>query len=228
MKIAGSSTLHAAPEQVWAAITDPAVLAGVIPGCDELTPIEPNRFALTVSLGVASIKGSYSGEVAFSDLQEPTSLTMRAKGSGGPGTIDTTVAVALAGLPDGTTRVDYDADAVVGGMVGGVGQRVLAGAAKKTAGRFFLAIDEVLTGAVPSTAVPSAAVPSAAVWTTAVPTTAVEPGVPAAAMPALQPPAVPSRGARPGGASLIGAAAFGAVSMLVGVLVGAGIARRRR
>jgi hypothetical protein len=47
-------------------------------------------------------------------------------------------------------------------------------------------------------------------------------------MPALQPPAVPSRGARPGGASLIGAAAFGAVSMLVGVLVGAGIARRRR
>jgi carbon monoxide dehydrogenase subunit G len=218
MKIAGSSTLHAAPEQVWAAITDPAVLAGVIPGCDELTPIEPNRFALTVSLGVASIRGSYSGEVAFSDLQEPTSLTMRAKGSGGPGTIDTTVAVALAGLPDGTTRVDYDADAVVGGMVGGVGQRVLAGAAKKTAGRFFLAIDEVLTGAVPSTAVPSAAVP----------TTAVEPGVPAAAMPALQPPAVPSRGARPGGASLIGAAAFGAVSMLVGVLVGAGIARRRR
>ena len=216
MKIAGSSTLHAAPEQVWAAITDPAVLAGVIPGCDELTPIERGRFALTVSLGVASIKGSYSGEVAFSDLQEPTSLTMRAKGSGGPGTIDTTVAVALAGLPDGTTRVDYDADAVVGGMVGGVGQRVLAGAAKKTAGRFFLAIDDVLTGSAPSTALP-----------TAVPSTAAEPGAPGAAIPARTPPAIPSRSARPGGASLIGAAAFGAVSMLVGVLVGAGIARRR-
>jgi carbon monoxide dehydrogenase subunit G len=212
MKIAGSSTLHAGPEQVWAAITDPTVLAGVIPGCDELTPIEPNRFALTVSLGVASIKGSYSGEVAFSELSEPTSLTMRAKGSGAPGTIDTTVAVALAGLPDGTTRVDYDADAVVGGMVGGVGQRVLAGVAKKTAGRFFLAIDDVLTGAVPSTAVS---------------TTAGEPDGPAAPMPALSPPAIPSR-AMPGGASLIGAAAFGAVSMLVGVLVGAGIARRRQ
>ena len=180
MKIAGSSTLHAAPEQVWAAITDPAVLAGVIPGCDELTPIEPGRFALTVSLGVASIKGSYSGEVAFSDLQEPTSLTMRARGSGGPGTIDTTVAVALAGQPDGTTRVDYDADAVVGGMVGGVGQRVLAGVAKKTAGRFFLAIDDVLTGAAPSTALP-----------TAVPSTAAEPGAPAAAIPARTPPVDP-------------------------------------
>ncbi len=31
-------------------------------------------------------------------------------------------------------------------MVGGVGQRVLNGVAKKTAGLFFVAIDEVLTG----------------------------------------------------------------------------------
>ena len=80
-----------------------------------------------MTLGVASIKGSYTGEVSFSDLVEPSSLTMRANGSGGPGTIDTTVAVVLTGLSDGSTRVDYDADAMVGGMVGGVGQRVLAG-----------------------------------------------------------------------------------------------------
>ena len=57
MKISGSSVLHAPPDKVWAAITDPAVLATVIPGCDVLTPIADNRFALTVTLGVASIKG---------------------------------------------------------------------------------------------------------------------------------------------------------------------------
>ena len=156
MKISGSSVLHASPDRVWAAITDPAVLSAVIPGCDVLTPTAANTFALTVTLGVASIKGSYTGEVSFSDLVEPASLTMRAKGSGGPGTIDTTVAVVLTGLSDGSTRLDYDADAMVGGMVGGVGQRVLAGVAKKTAGLFFAAIDEVLTGARPL--VPAAAV----------------------------------------------------------------------
>ena len=74
---------------------------------------------------------------------------MRAKGSGGPGRSTPRLRVALTGLPDGTTRLDYDADAMVGGMVGGVGQRVLAGVAKKTAGLFFAAIDDVLTGAVP-------------------------------------------------------------------------------
>jgi carbon monoxide dehydrogenase subunit G len=205
MKISGSSVLHASPDRVWAAVTDPAVLSAVIPGCDVLTPTAANTFALTVTLGVASIKGSYTGEVSFSDLVEPSSLTMRAKGSGGPGTIDTTVAVVLTGLSDGSTRLDYDADAMVGGMVGGVGQRVLAGVAKKTAGVFFAAIDEVLTGTRP---LADAAVPTAA-------------AAPAAAPAPISPHPSPQRAY-----SLIGAAAFGAISMLVGVLVGARITGR--
>ena len=210
MKIAGSALVHADPARTWGAITDPGVLATVIPGCEVLTPIEDNRFALTVTLGVASIKGSYSGEVSFVDLVEPSSLTMRANGSGAPGTIDTTVRVTLTVQPEGTTRVDYDADAVVGGMVGGVGQRVLAGVAKKTAGLFFVAIDDVLTGATPVAPVP---VPAAV--------------APVPATPAPAAPLGPARAARPGGLSLIGAAAFGAISMLIGVLVGARIARKR-
>lgn len=215
MKISGASVLHGDPDQVWAAITDPAVLATVIPGCDALTPISANRFALTVTLGVASIKGSYAGEVAFSELVPTSSLTMRAAGSGGPGTIDTTVAVTLTDLADGTTRVEYDADAMVGGMVGGVGQRVLAGVAKRTAGMFFAAIDDVLTGARQVDTTAPAATPAAA---------SAPPAI-GAALPASGPvgPVV----ARPASPSLLGAAVFGAMSMLVGVLVGARIARRR-
>jgi carbon monoxide dehydrogenase subunit G len=215
MKISGSSVLHASPDRVWAAVTDPAVLAAVIPGCEVLTPIAANTFGLTVTLGVASIKGSYSGEVLFSEMVEPASLTMRAKGSGGPGTIDTTVAVVLTGLSDGSTRVDYDADAMVGGMVGGVGQRVLAGVAKKTAGVFFTAIDEVLTGA---RSLASAAAPPATTATSQA--TAAIPG--AAALSAHE--TAPRQAAY----SPFGAAAFGAVSMLVGVLIGARITRRAR
>lgn len=204
MKISGSSVLHAPPERVWAAITDPEVLATVIPGCDALTPIADNRFALTVTLGVASIKGVYAGEVSFSDMQQPTSLMMRANGSGAPGTIDTTVRVDLVVLADGSTRIDYNADAAVGGMVGGVGQRVLSGVAKKTARLFFEAIDDVLVGGR---------------------------RVPAAIPRALEPIRVvsepvtgePSRTNR----QLVGAAVFGAMSMLIGVLVGVRIGRHR-
>jgi uncharacterized protein len=215
MKISGSAVLHAPADRVFAAVTDPAVLAVVIPGCDALTPLAANRFGLTVTLGVASIKGSYTGEVSFSDLVRPTSLTMRANGSGGPGTIDTTVGVTLTELADGQTRVDYDADAMVGGMVGGVGQRVLAGVAKKTAGVFFAAIDDVLTGTRPvNVATPTGPIAGA--------------GQGGPTFSAAQAP-VAAPAPRPAAAfPLLGAAVFGAASMLVGVLVGARIARRRQ
>lgn len=217
MKISGSSVLHAAPDRVWAAITDPAVLAGVIPGCDVLTPIEDNRFGLTVTLGVASIKGAYVGEVAFFDLNRPRSLMMRANGSGAPGTIDTTVRVELVMLADGSTRIDYDADAMVGGMVGGVGQRVLSGVAKKTARLFFAAIDDVLVG--------TRQVPAATPRAIIEPINTVVPATGPAVAPAagIGRPAVFRGETR----ALVGAAALGAMSMLVGVLVGARIARRR-
>ena len=46
--------------------------------------------------------------------------------------------VRFEGNPDGTTtRVSYDADAVVGGMVGGVGQRMLTCVSRRMAAEFF-------------------------------------------------------------------------------------------
>ncbi len=55
------------------------------------------------------------------------------------------VRVELHAHDDGT-RLTYDADAVVGGMVGGVGQRMLTAVARRMAGEFFGAVDDVLTG----------------------------------------------------------------------------------
>ncbi|HET8588361.1 MAG TPA: carbon monoxide dehydrogenase subunit G [Nakamurella sp.] len=218
MKISGTSVLHATPDKVWAAITDPAVLAGVIPGCQVLNPLGDNHFGLTVHMGVAAIKGTYAGEVKLYDLIAPSSLTMRAAGAGAPGTIDTTVAVTLSDAGDGTTRLDYDADAAVGGMVGGVGQRVLTSVAKKTAGLFFASIDDVLTGKRAVTGQPaSAAVPPA-------PGAAASGESPFGATLAAPAAAGP---AGVGPAALVAAAVTGAVAMAAGVLIGARIARRR-
>jgi carbon monoxide dehydrogenase subunit G len=218
VKISGTSVLHATPDKVWAAITDPAVLAGVIPGCQVLNPLGDNHFGLTVHMGVAAIKGTYAGEVKLYDLVAPSSLTMRAAGAGAPGTIDTTVAVTLSDAGDGTTRLDYDADAAVGGMVGGVGQRVLTSVAKKTAGLFFASIDDVLTGKRAVTEQSAAGAPSLAPGAAA---SGESPFGATLAAPAAAGPA----GVGP--AALVAAAVTGAVAMAVGVLIGARIARRR-
>jgi carbon monoxide dehydrogenase subunit G len=145
MKVNGSAVLHAAPPEVFAALNDPAVLARTIPGCRSLTALGDDRYAMVVTAGVASVKGTYEGEIELAEQQPPHGFTLRAKGAGAPGTVDTTVRVTLAEA-DGGTRLEYDADAAVGGMVGGVGQRMLAGVARKTAGQFFAAVDGELLG----------------------------------------------------------------------------------
>jgi uncharacterized protein len=152
----GSAVLHADPERVWSVITDPAVLARTIPGCETLEQVGPDEYKMQVSAGVGAIRGSYAGEVRLSDQERPKSYVMHASGAGGPGQVRATVQINLEPNGDGTT-LTYSADAVVGGPVAGVGQRMISGVAKRMAGQFFQAIDDELTGAV----VPIAAAPSA-------------------------------------------------------------------
>ncbi|KGN36395.1 SRPBCC family protein [Knoellia subterranea] len=146
MKINGTATMKASPDQVWAAVHDPGVLARSIPGCQSLREISPGRYAMTVMAGVAAIKGSYDGEVAITDVSEPDRFTMKADGAGAPGTISTTVDVNLAPAEGGGTQISYEADALVGGPIGGVGQRMLAGVARKMAGQMFTALDADIAG----------------------------------------------------------------------------------
>jgi uncharacterized protein len=155
MKVHGDAVLTAAPAEVFAALHDPQVLARTIPGCRSLMRLEEDRYAMTVTAGVASVKGTYEGQVQLSDQEPPRAFTMRAVGSGAPGTVDTTVRVTLAEADGGRTRLEYDADAVVGGMVGGVGQRVLIGVARKMAAQFFASVDADLRGAPAPGAVPA-------------------------------------------------------------------------
>lgn len=144
MKVSGTSHLSADREAVWAALNDPGVLVRTIPGCQRLEALGDDAYAMTLSAGVASIKGVYAGEVRLTDQQQPGSFRMHAQGSGAPGTIGADVLVTLAENADGGTDLTYDADAVVGGMIGGVGQRMLTGVSKKMATEFFANVEDLL------------------------------------------------------------------------------------
>jgi len=216
VKVSGTATLHGPVDRVYGALNDPAVLVRTIPGCERLEQVGADAYRMTVTAGVASIRGTFSGDVRLTDQRAPHSFVLRASGSGSPGTVTADVAVTLADAGDGSTLLSYDADAVVGGMVGGVGQRVLSGVARKTAGEFFAAVDDVLTGATPARAeaetVPAAAAPTGAL-----------PGGPPAVFTR---PAAPAATARAGDLwTLMAAASLGAFTALAGVAVGWSLAR---
>ena len=218
MKLAGEAVLHAPVDRVWTALRDPAVLVATIPGCERLVATGPDSYDMTVTAGIASIKGSYAGTVSLTELPEPNTYLMKASGAGGPGTVSAEVTLTL--VPDGAagegTRLRYDADAVIGGVIGGVGQRMLIGVAKKLAGEFFSSVDDVLTGARPATVAP----------------TEVSAGSARDAMPMVyRDSAVPGRqgeGRAGEAAPFMLGAVFGAAAALLGVLVGARTARLNR
>ena len=243
MNISGTSTLAADRATVWAALNDPAVLVAAIPGCQRLEALGADAYKMTVAAGVGSIKGVYDGEVRLSDHQEPSSFKMLAQGAGAPGTIGAEVMVLLADSATGGTELSYNAEATVGGMIGGVGQRMLTGVSKKMAAEFFANVDAVLAASAVSAG--PAAFPAGAgapnhpslagslggpVPSTGAPAPSKQSAFPAGSTPA--PGTVFTAPQRPGGTTQGGpgfvvGVAVGAAAALAGALVGAWIAGRR-
>lgn len=210
MKFTGENVLDAPVEQAWDALLDPAVLVRTIPGCERLEATGENAYAMTVTAGVASIKGTYAGSCQLRDLVEQESLVMKLAGAGAPGTIGATVNVRFT--PEGsTTRISYDADAVVGGMIGGVGQRMLTSVSRRMAAEFFGNVDAAIAGG-PVAAAPEAAGVDAAPATTG-------PGTVFTA-----PAKVASAGSRQ---EFLTGVAVGAGLVVLGVVVGGVFGRRR-
>lgn len=146
MRIEGSVVVGAPRDVVWTALQDPAVLARTLPGCDAFEEVGPDAYRATITAGIASIKGTYLGDVSLSDRVAPERYRLRASGSGAPGTVSADALVTLEEV-DGATRITYVADAVVGGVIGGVGQRMISGVAKRMAGQFFAAVErDILRG----------------------------------------------------------------------------------
>lgn len=212
MKLSGSAVLKADPQRVWTALNDPAVLARCIPGCESLQAVGTDEYKMTVSAGVASIRGTYDGQVRLSDKTEPTSYVMHASGAGGPGTISAICTITLLAASEGT-ELTYEADAIIGGVVAGVGQRLITGVAKKMAGEFFGKVNDELTGvSKPAPVAAQAAAPG-------------EMGAPARDEPSVFAGRAPAA-SRPSLDPL--SAAIGAVIALVGVLLGGLISRKQR
>jgi carbon monoxide dehydrogenase subunit G len=144
MKIEGSADIPAPRDAVWAAFLDPNILAQALPGCEKLEAIGPNEYRATMKVGVAAIKGTFEGKVKLSDLEPPNRYRMAVEGSGGPGFVRGEASMQMSDV-DGGTKVSYDADVQVGGLIASVGQRMLGGVTKMMLDQFFTKMTELLT-----------------------------------------------------------------------------------
>jgi uncharacterized protein len=126
----------AAPEAVWAVLTDPAVIAGCLPGCSGLEPIGEDRYRAVITLAVAAVSGEYTGTVSMRDKTPPHSYRLVVEGSGKAGFVTGEATIELIAEGAGTT-VRVTGAATVGGLIARVGQRLLGSVSKMMMDRFF-------------------------------------------------------------------------------------------
>jgi carbon monoxide dehydrogenase subunit G len=217
MRVDTSFTLHAPAERVWAALTDPALLTGAIPGCERFEAGDGSA-RLTVTAAVAATAATYTVNGQVTSRDRPGSLALALRVNGEPGALTGTIHLRLAD-DDGVTRLSCEAEAEATGQLAAVGQALLAATATRFATRLFEAVDEQLTGP-PAQPAPGAAIPDP------VPVPPAPAGVPPAptglpAAPAGHLPRLPGRGFGPG--VLVGAA-IGVAAAKLGSL----LARRGR
>ena len=225
MLISSTATMTADPATAYAAFHDEKILAATIPGVESFTRTAESSFDVVLTMGVAAIKGTYKGTVEFSQEVEGTSFVLSAKGAGGPGTIGADISVALAPGADGGSDIVWEADAVLGGPIGGVGQRMLGGVAKRIAKKFFADIDAAIRDGVPDKT--EAGEDSASGVPTRAGTNAAVPAPNAVGSTgAVAPAGLVSTGSRVCGDGFLAGAAVGAGAALLGVCVGLLAGRR--
>ena len=137
MKIEGSYKFQAPREKVWQVLLDPQIMAQCMPGCESMEEVGPDEYQASVKVGIAAVKGTYKAKVAIKDKQPPSHYVLSGQGSGGPGFMQGDLVIDLEDDSGGGTVLKYSTDAKIGGLIAGVGQRMLGGIGKMMVDQFF-------------------------------------------------------------------------------------------
>jgi carbon monoxide dehydrogenase subunit G len=144
VKIAGEHQFTHSADEVWRALLDPAALAATLPGARRVDPTGDDEYAISVDVGVGSVKGTYDGTFSLTDLNGPESCTVQASASGRPGSVSVVARMRMADDEHEDALLTYEADATVTGPLAGVGQRLMGAAARRTTAQFLQALDDYI------------------------------------------------------------------------------------
>src|SRR5919198_1132761 len=144
MELSGPHPFDAPQVVVWKVLTNPETLRRTLPGCRQFEPQADGSYKVTLSIGIAAIKGTYSGVVRMLNERPPNSYTLEVSARGGGGFVDGRgdFNFTPTGEDGRQTLLNYTGEAHAGGKIAGVGQRLLHAGANLVIGQFFRALDK--------------------------------------------------------------------------------------
>lgn len=144
MELHGTHTFDAPQQAVWHVLTDPDTLRRCLPGCQRFELQPDGAYAITLTIGIAAIKGTYTGTVQMLNEKPPDSYTLKMAAKGGVGFVDGHGDFQI--IPheknNNQTFLSYKGEAHVGGKIAGLGQRVIHAGANLVIGQFFRAMEK--------------------------------------------------------------------------------------
>jgi carbon monoxide dehydrogenase subunit G len=140
----GVYRIPAPRERVFAALVDPAVLQRCIEGAEQLVAISEDEYKIHLKIGLAALRGSYSGKVRIADKEPPAHFTLHVEGKGTPGFVRGSARIGLE-EQNGGTELTCATEGQVGGLLAAVGSRLVEAAARKMMDGFFQRLIDELT-----------------------------------------------------------------------------------
>ena len=140
MRIEDQFVVAAPRERVWAAITDPAIVAPCVPGCQGVTIASPTLYLAKVRVQVGVIKAEFNVQVEVESETPPAELRSRTRGEEGSraSSISAENVLRLTARGPDETEVYYASEVSVVGRLGKFGLGVMKKKAQSV-GREFAA-----------------------------------------------------------------------------------------
>lgn len=123
MRIEGSFTVAAPRERVFAEITNPALMAGCIPGCEAIEVVDAKTYRARILVEVGPIKARFNLVVEVTEETPPERVVSVTRGEEGTraSVISSNNELLLAPAENGGTEVKYAAEVSVTGRLGKFG-----------------------------------------------------------------------------------------------------------
>jgi hypothetical protein len=127
MRIEDRFIVDAPRERVWAAITDPNIVAPCVPGCQGVTVSSPTLYKARIRVQLGVIKAEFNVEVELTEQTPPEELRSRTRGEEGSraSSISADNVLRLVARGAEETEVSYASEVSIVGRLGKFGLGVM-------------------------------------------------------------------------------------------------------
>jgi carbon monoxide dehydrogenase subunit G len=149
MKVSEEFVIDERSETVWEFFEQFDQVARCVPGVEEITIVDPDNSQVRVTQALGPMTATFDVKMRVIARDPGRSMEFTAVGRsvrGAAGNVRATHVVRLEEYEEGSTRVSLEGDLALGGMLGSVGQKVVAKQASAVTQSFAQALAQELSG----------------------------------------------------------------------------------